>query len=127
MTDHLNARQVTMWWRLRQHYWSIECLPLTGKTIQRISDQMARRDPHDAISPEDLAELLDPDHGFHHDEQGDWIIPDLRDHFEATTGVLAKKREGGRKGGLSKSTKTTITPTALPSPPVTPLDDPDDF
>lgn len=127
MTDHLNARQLTMWMRLRQHYWSTECLPLTGKTIQRFLDQMARRDPHDTISPEDLAELLDLDHGFEVDDDGNWIIPDLRDHFEATTGALARKREGGRKGGLAKTTKTVTKPTEVPVYSGMAVEDPDDF
>lgn len=130
--DGLNARQIALRIKLRNHYWLTECKPISDARVSMTTGMMELIDPLDKLSPEQVEALLCSDFGFLRTTEG-WAIPDLHSAYdEALTSVESKRTQtqaAGRASAAARGAKPTPvqTSTAPESGGTIQQFDPDDF
>jgi hypothetical protein len=110
-----NARQVSLWVRLRAHYWANSTAALSRDDVDAHCRRMARVDAQDRPTEADLQDLLTPDFGFARADDGaGWHIPDLQAAWHEATAKSRAAREHGSKGGKTAASRRRALEADLP-------------
>lgn len=129
--DIASARDIALRARLRIHYWLTECQPFTTATVDKIRRKMVLLDAQDAMSDEQVREVLTEHYGFAPvpglGASAAWRIPDLDDARAAAVASIQASRERGRVAGLKSAEKRAAEkarsggqqPGPVPAAPVT--------
>lgn len=112
---NLNARQIALRHILRTYYWMTECKPLSAEQVARTRAQLARMDPQDTMTDQQVQEVVHLDFGFEQD--GDcWTIPDLLDQHAAALVSIEKKSAAGKASARAARERSSTPRAAMPAP-----------
>jgi len=111
--DMANSRQIALRTRLRNHFWMTECRPMGAVTVDLAVRKMKMIDLRDAMTPEEVAEVLSGHYGFAETADG-VIVPELITDRDAAVASAHKRTVRASLGGLGKAAAVDQGPQGVP-------------